>query len=161
MPRPPSEGMKASSPRGLFLMVQIFQLQDSLKAFLMVSFGRNASIYLICQDFTRPSNNTENFSHCLKCLEYFMIHIFYLYSKKVKMPYLGLFCDSVIFSKMCKMCERLFTGRKQAIVEAPLVTRAVLLPGFPAVNASRETPCLPLSLTLLCTYLIFLFLILF
>lgn len=82
VPRPPSEGMKASSSRGLFLMVQIFQLQNSLKAFLMVSFGRNASIYLICQDFTRPSKNTENFSHCLKCLEHFRIHIFYLYSKK-------------------------------------------------------------------------------
>lgn len=76
VPRPPSEGMKASSARGVFLMVQVFQLQDSLKAFLMVSFGRKASNYLICQDFTRPSKNTDNFSHCLKCLEHFINHIF-------------------------------------------------------------------------------------
>lgn len=50
LPRPPSEGRKASSSNGMFLIVQVFQLQDSLKAFLMVSFGRNVNIYLICQD---------------------------------------------------------------------------------------------------------------
>lgn len=59
------------------------------------------------------------------------------------------------------MCERLLTGRKQAIMEKPLVTRAVLLPGFSTVDSNWKLLCLPLSLMLLCTYLIFLFLILF
>lgn len=45
---------------------------------------------------------------------------------------------------MCKMCERLFTGRKQAIMKKPLVSRAVLLPGFSTVNSNWKLLCLPL-----------------
>lgn len=40
-------------------------------------------------------------------------------------------------------------------MEKPLVTRAVLLSGFSTVNADWKLLRLPLSLTLLCTYLIF------
>lgn len=40
-------------------------------------------------------------------------------------------------------------------MEKPLVTRAVLLPELPTVNADWKLLCLPLSLMLLCTYLIF------
>lgn len=87
----PVKSGKPQVPEGLFLMVQVFQLQDSRKAFLVVSFGRSVSIYLICQDFTRPSKSTKHFSHCLQWLEHFTNRIFWLYSKKVKMPYLGLF----------------------------------------------------------------------